>query len=303
VACCGVSGELARSLDTDLATSPPNRPLALACVRPTDLTRNGLRRSLFTLTLLLVLAQPTLAHAAQKELLGSSNGPTWTSYFYPARVGRTCQETLHSGGVTGTETLRVSDVTPTPQGTQITVDEGSDTQVDGKSIPTNAALHYTITNNGDLVSSPSSDMIGGVAAQLVGNTVLPSVKRLMSGGVFASTLHMLVPLSQSDLSQLSGALKPGQKSMDIALSIRERGSLIPTLAVPLGRFRDVLDVTTTLGRIDVTNAVKSAAGALASALRSDLKKEVSYQTWYAKDNGPVQFELSGVVAQLTSCTG
>ncbi len=191
----------------------------------------------------------------------------------------------------------------TPEGTKITVDEGSDTQVDGKNIPTNAAFHYTITNNGDLVSSPSSEMVGGVAAQLVGNTVLPSVTHLSSGGVFTSTLHMLVHLSQPDLNQLGGALKSGQTSIQITLSIRERGTLIPTLTVPLDTFHNVLEVTTSLGHIEVTNAAKGAGGAFDSALYPELKKEMGYQTWYAKDNGPIQIELSGLVAHLTSCTG
>jgi len=272
-------------------------------VRPRLLTTRGFRHCVFPLTLMLLLIQPTLAYATQRNVLGSSRNPTWKSYFYPGRMGRTCQETLDSDGMTGTETLRVSDVTTTPRGTQITIDEGSDTQVDGKNIPTNAALHYTITRSGDLVSSPSSELIGGMAAQLVGNTVLPSVRHLSSGGVFSSTLHLLVPLSESDLSQLSGSLQPGQTSLQIAISIREKGTVVPTLTVPLGTFHDVLEVTSSLGQVEVTNAAKGAGGAFASALYPELKKELGNQTWYAKNNGPVQFELSGLVAHLTSCTG
>jgi hypothetical protein len=142
-----------------------------------------------------------------------------------------------------------------------------------------------------------------MAAQLVGNTVLPSVRHLSSGGVFSSTLHLLVPLSESDLSQLSGSLQPGQTSLQIAISIREKGTVVPTLTVPLGTFHDVLEVTSSLGQVEVTNAAKGAGGAFASALYPELKKELGNQTWYAKNNGPVQFELSGLVAHLTSCTG
>jgi hypothetical protein len=232
-----------------------------------------------------------------------SQGATWSSYFYPLRVGRTCQEVLDSDGVTGTETVRVAAVSRTAQGQAVTVDDASATQVNGQDIPTNSALHFLLTDRGQLVRTPSNQLVGGIGVQTIGNTVLPSVSNLMSGGRYTTRIVVLVVLPPSDLSQLQGALQPNQKDLRAAIAIREVGSVVPVLTVPLGTFHDVLKVDQSLQSISVTNARKSEAGALSSALRSELSREFTSQTWYAKDIGPIRYGLLGLSESVTSCTG
>jgi hypothetical protein len=254
------------------------------------------------LALCLLWSSGNPAGAAQRSL-STSHQPSWASYFFPLRVGLTCHESFASNGVSGDETLRVTSVTTSSAGTKVTVEESSSTQAAGKDIPTNAALHYTITRSGALVSSPSAAMIGSQAAQLIGNTVLPSVSQLMSGKVFTTSLQEIVPLSSAQLSQVSSALKPGQTSLRIAITLKERGSVVPILTVPLGTFHNLLDVSTSLGQVTVKNALPGAAKTFASALEPTFKKELNFQTWYAKNSGPVQITLAGIVTRMTSCTG
>jgi len=254
------------------------------------------------LALTLLVSALGQAGAAQRNL-SASHQPTWISYFFPTRIGLTCRESFASNGLSGDETLRVTAVSTSSLGTRVTVEESSATQVAGKDIPTNAALHYTITREGSLVSSPSAGMFGGQTAQLVGNTVLPSVGQLLSGRSFTASLHEIVPLSAAQLSQVRSALKPGQTSLQIALALRERGRLVPTLTVPLGTFHNVLEVSTSLGHVEVKNALPSAAKSFNAALEPTFRKELNFQTWYAKNTGPVQITLAGVMTRMTSCTG
>lgn len=234
---------------------------------------------------------------------GSSGGLSWSTYFYPLRVGYVCTETIDSTGVNATETLTIAAVEHTAAGTNVTVDQSGDTQVGSKQTPTNGALHYTLRDDGSLVSTSANELISGTGAGTRGPTVFPSVKALVSGRTGRSSAVVAVPLSNSDLQQLQGALKPGQTSLNMKIGFINSGSLVPTLVVPMGEFHDVLKVTTKLRGLNVTNASSAGAQALNSALKPEIEKTSNIQTWYARDVGPVQVSIAGLTIKAQSCSG
>jgi hypothetical protein len=248
---------------------------------------------------LFVLSCPT--STVEAATLSVDHANTWSNYFYPLKVGWTCRESFSSSSVSGSETLTVSAVTKTANGVDVTVNQAGNTETQGTNVPTNSVLHYTLGRNGSLVSNSVNALIGANSAQTGGDSVFPSVQSLIAGHTGVSTVTATVPLSSSDISQLKGALKSGQNSLVMAVQLRSKGSLISNLRVPMGTVHKVLEVSTTLGSLKVTNAIPAAEKALVSALRPDFQKTSNFKTWYARGIGPVQVELAGLVIKATAC--
>jgi hypothetical protein len=227
--------------------------------------------------------------------------PTWDHYFYPLKVGWTCHESLDTRGITGSETLQVTSVTPVPGGRAVTIDEGSATTVNGTTVPTNASHHYILEKSGQLVSEAGAGQVAGQTFQEQGNTTYPTVRELLSGGKSESYLRLSVTLPQTALSQLQGALTPGSNGVEATIGVGQKGSSDSTLTVPIGTFHDVLVVHSNLNSIKVTNAVKAAAGVLDSQLRPILSKDLNVTIWYAPGVGPVKFLVNGVSGAMTNC--
>jgi len=238
---------------------------------------------------------PTLMAAASPK--PPSGGPTWTSYFYPLKVGWTCQEELTTV-TTGSETLTVAAVTKTKEGQAITVDEGSSTNVNGTDVPTNAALHYLITTGGQLISSPSAGQLGGQAYRYVGNTVFPSVRTLLAGGSGLSRVHIAAPLSTRELAQVKSILSAHATSLEMTLVLKQSGAKVAQLQTPAGTYHDV---RSTLKSLDITNALGSARGDLDRQLQPTEAKSVANTVWYAPGYGPVKVIVSGVTGIVTGC--
>jgi hypothetical protein len=232
---------------------------------------------------------------------GATRAHTWADYFYPLKVGWTCHETVNSGGVTGTETLTVASIGTVPGGRSITVDEGSSSTADGRTVPTNSALRYVLTSKGGLVTVPSSGQLAGQAYRIDGSTVYPSVQTLLGGGSSTSRLHISLPLAASDLTELKGVLPPKTTDLDMTVSVRQTGTVVPTLSTPGGSLDDALAVHSVLKSITVTNALKSATKELDAALKPVVAKELVTTTWFELDRGPVKFTFDGITGYVTDC--
>jgi hypothetical protein len=243
------------------------------------------------------IASPVAGAAAPK----SSSAPTWTNYFYPLTVGWTCHESLHSGGATGTETLRIDSVTPVSDGKAVDVVEGSSTTVNGTSVPTNESLHYVLTKAGQLISVPSAGQTGGQSFQIQGDTIYPSVRALLGGETSLSKLHIAAALDQTDLAQLKAVLKSGATSLLMEVSLRQRGSSVSVLETPMGTYHNVLAVHSSLKSIQISNAVRAAQRELDSSLEPVIAKELAITTWYAPGVGPIKSEVGGISSAMTSC--
>ena len=179
----------------------------------------------------------TAGAAGTAEAAGTTAAnPTWVGYFFPLKVGWTCHESLTGGGATGDETLTVSAVATVSQGRSVTVDEGSSSTVGTTSVPTNAALHYILTNRGQLISVPSGLQIAGQPYSITGDTTYPSIKTLLSGGSSVSHLHIAALLSPADRAELQGVLPAKATSLDMAVDVAQRGGSLKTLQTPLGTF-------------------------------------------------------------------
>ncbi|HVT42013.1 MAG TPA: hypothetical protein VHD39_03435 [Acidimicrobiales bacterium] len=232
----------------------------------------------------------------------SHTSHTWADYFYPLKVGWTCHESLAAqGGVSGSETLTVSAVGTTRGGRTVTVDDSGEATAGGSSVPVNSALHYVLTNAGGLVSTPSSSQIAGQTSHIVGSTMFPTVRALLSGASSTSNLHITIPLTATQRSEIKGALPSNATGLNIAVAIRQSGSLVPALQTPAGTFNGALSVRSTLKSIHVTNAVKAASKELDSALRPAVAQELANTTWYALGQGPVKINLDGITAYVNSC--
>jgi hypothetical protein len=241
---------------------------------------------------------PAAAAAASPK--PPSSGPTWTSYFYPLKVGWTCHEAL-TRVTTGTETLTVTAVTKTKKGEAITIDEGSSTIVDGTNVPSNEALHYLITTGGQLISAPSAGQLAGHTYHYAGNTVFPSVRTLLAGGSGLSRVHISAPLSKSDLSQVKSILTPHSTSLDMVLVLKQSGTKVAQLQTSAGTYHDVLAVRSSLKSLDITNALGSARSDLDRELQPNEAKAVANTVWYAPGNGPVKVIVGGVTGIVTDC--
>jgi hypothetical protein len=252
------------------------------------------------LPLPLALALLTLA-AWSPSSVGAASSSTWAHYFFPTKVGWTCHETIDSKGITGSETETVTAVQKVSNGTSVTVTEGSSTTVNNTSVPTNAVLHYVLTNSGQLISTPSSGQAVGQAFNLEGNTTFPSVSKMLAGGTGLSTMHGAEPLNQSDLSELGPALKPHSTGLDMTFIIKQSGRSVPELSTPHGTFHHVLWVRSTLESIKVDNAVPAAAKELDSAIKGDIAKVLSNAVWYAPGDGPVEVDVDGIMGYISSC--
>ncbi len=241
------------------------------------------------------LAAPTTAAAAHPA-------PTWTQYFYPLKVGWTCHESVTQSGVDATETLTVAAVGATPTGQSVTVNVAGSTTVNGFSVPANVALHYLLTKKGELVSVPSAGQLAGQAYHFEGNTTFPDVAALLSGKSSVSRLHIAAPLSQTDLTQLQAVLAPHATSLNMAVELRQSGSMSPVLHLPSGTtFHNVLKVHSTLRQLSFTNVSKSGSKILASELKPVLSKELANTTWYARGRGPVRTQVGGLNGYVTDC--
>jgi hypothetical protein len=240
------------------------------------------------------------ATAAAASAKASSAGPTWTSYFYPLKVGWTCHEALTTV-TSGSETLTVAAVTKTKKGEAITIDEGSSTDVGGTNVPTNAALHYLITTGGQLISVPSAGQLGGQAYHYVGNTVFPSVHTLLAGGSGLSRVHISAPLGKSDLAQIKSILTPHSTSLEMALVLKQSGSKVAQLQTSAGTYHNVLAVRSSLKSLDITNALGSARRDLDREIQPSEAKSVANTVWYAPGFGPVKVVVGGVTSVVTGC--
>jgi hypothetical protein len=227
-------------------------------------------------------------------------GPTWTTYFYPLKVGWTCQEQLTTGA-TGTETLTVTAVTNTRQGEAVTIDEGSSTDVDGATVPTNAAIHYVITKGGQLISAPSAGQLGGQAYRVEGNTVFPAVRTLLAGGSGLSRERISAPLAGSELAQVKSILTTNATALSMALVLKQAGTKVARLQTTAGTYHNVLAVRSTLRSLDITNALASARRDLDREIEPIVAKTVVSTVWYAPGYGPVKVVASGVTAIVTGC--
>ena len=137
---------------------------------------------------------PTAAATAAASPNPAGVAPTWNTYFYPLKVGWTCQEDLSTGA---TGSLTVTAVTKTKQGQAVTIDAGGSTDVRGTTVPTDATTHYVVTKGGQLISGGSSaGQTGGLAFRVVGTTVYPAVQTLLSAGSGLSHVHASAPLGR-----------------------------------------------------------------------------------------------------------
>jgi hypothetical protein len=216
-------------------------------------------------------------------------------------VGWTCRETLTTG-TTGTETLTVTAVTKTEQGQQVTVDEGSSTEFNGTSVPTNAANHYVITKSGQLISAPSAGLTGGQAYRDEGDTVYPTVHTLLTGGSGLSRVHVTAPLAQSDLAQIKSILTPHATSLVMSIVLEQSGTKVAQLHTSAGTYHDVLAVRSTLHSLDITNARASTRHELDREIEPTLAKTVANTVWYAPGAGPVKVVSGGVTGIVTGCS-
>jgi hypothetical protein len=246
------------------------------------------------------LASRTSAAAAAPN--GTGGAPTtWEGYFYPLKVGWTCHESLDASGITGSETLTIAAVGNVPQGRSVTVTEGSSSTVNGTSVPTNAALHYILSKGGQLISVPSDYQVGGQPYSIKGNTTYPSVRSLLSGGNSVSHLHVDAPLSETDAAELKGVLPAGATSLDMAVSVTQRGNAVASLQTSMGTFHHVLAVHSTVKDIAFTNISKAGSKELAAAIKPLIAKALSATAWYAPGVGVIKNSVDGLVTVVTDC--
>ncbi len=254
------------------------------------------------LSLLTTVVAPLGASGDAGAAGAAGANPTWVRYFFPLRVGWTCHESLDAAGVTGSETLTVSAVGRVPQGRLVTVNEGSSTTTaGGTSIPTNAALHYVLSNGGQLVSVPSGIQVAGQSTSITGNTTYPSVRALLSGGSAVSRLHIAAPLSAADRAELQAVLPHGATSLDIAVDLRQSGGSVRLLRTAMATFHHVLSVHSVLQSIAFTNVTKAASKELAAAVKPAIAKELNVTAWYAPGIGPIKTSADGYTSSVTSC--
>jgi hypothetical protein len=246
------------------------------------------------------LAVTPAADAAASPRSADGGGPTWTTYFYPLKVGWTCQEKLTTGAQ-GSETVTVAAVTKTDKGQAVTVDEGSSTEVRGTSVPTNAADHFLITKDGQLISTPSAGQRDGQSYQFVGNTVYPTVHTLLAGGSGLSHVHGTAPLGPNELAQIRSVLAPHATSLAMSVVFHLSGTRVAQLRTSAGTYHDVLAVRFTLRSLDVTNALPSARRELDREIEPTLAKLEANTVWYAPGHGPVKVVDGGVTGIVTGC--
>jgi hypothetical protein len=239
-------------------------------------------------------------NAGQAPKAGAAN-QTWVGYFFPLKVGWTCHELLTGSGVSGSETVTVSAVGRTAQGRTVTLDEGSSTTAAGASVPTNAAIHYVLSNSGQLISLPSGVELAGQAFSITGDTRYPGVRSLLSGGSATSRIHISLPLSATTHAELGGVLPANATSLDMTVALTQRGSAVATLQTSMGTFHHVLDVHAVFKSLSFTNVSKSASKELARAITPTIAKTLNVTTWYAPGVGPVKTLTDGRTGSLTSC--
>lgn len=226
---------------------------------------------------------------------------TWLGYFFPLKVGWTCHESLTGSGATGSETLTIAAVGRVRQGRSVTVDEGSSSTLGATSVPTNGALHYILTNEGQLISVPSDLQISGQPYGITGDTTYPSIKTLLSGGSAVSHLHIELPLNATDRAELQAVLPAKATSLDMAVDVAQHGNPVATLQTSSGTFHHVVVVHSTAKSLAFTNIGKVASQELAGAILPTISKEVSSTTWYAPGVGPIKDSAGGFTSTVTSC--
>jgi hypothetical protein len=260
------------------------------------------RRLFLAVTALTALATALCAGGAGASTAAKQAGsPDWVDYFYPLKVGWTCQQSIDTVSVRGTETLTVAAISSVPGGRAVTIDESGATTVDGTSVPSNAALHYVLTGTGNLIEDHSGGQLLGQSAQIVGNTTFASVRSLLSGASSVSHLHIVTPLAQSSLAQLKPILAPGASRMDMSVALRQSGSTLAVLHTQMGTYHRVLVVHTALQSLEVTDIVRAARKDVDSELRQNVGKEYDVTTWYAPHVGPVKVNDAGITSYTTSC--
>jgi hypothetical protein len=242
---------------------------------------------------------PTAAAAAAASPKTAGAAPTWNTYFYPLKVGWTCQEDLSTGA---TGTLTVTAVTKTKQGLAVTIDSGSSTDVKGTTVPTDTTTHYVVTKGGQLISGGSSaGQTGGLAFRVVGTTVYPAVQTLLSGGSGLSRVRASAPLAGTDLAQLKSILNPHATSLSMALVLKESGTKVARLWTPARTYHDALAVRSSVFSLDVTDARADSRGGLDREIEPLVAKSLFATVWYAPGYGPVKFVAGGLTGIVTGC--
>lgn len=226
--------------------------------------------------------------------------PTWTTYFYPLKVGWTCNEVLTTG-TGGNETLTVDSVTRVKDGQAVTLTESSTTGASGGGTPSNKTVRYILTKSGDLVSEPSAGQLSGQEYQIRGDTIYPSVQTLLSGGSGLSRVRIDAPLAHGDLSKLTGVLKPHYSTLDMALELKQTGTKVAELTTRAGTFHHLLAVHSVLHSLDITDATHYARQSIDSELRPTVAESVTNTVWYAPGFGPVKVSVGGVTSVATGC--
>lgn len=265
--------------------------------------QTGIRWSrVLTTSLFSVLV--AVAGSAASAAASAPKAATWKTYFYPAVVGYHCVETIasNSAGTSGTETLTVTAVSRRSGGTVFTVTQDGTTTVSGASAPSKGLLHYVITGGGELQDNTSSVNLGSVSGGVSGVTNLGTVAKLVAGGSVTSVLHVVEPLTASDIKDLKGVLRSGQTSLHATLTLASRGTMVSALTIPLGTLHSVLEVKAGVSHISFTNLVSGASSVLAKDLRSQFDSLLNYTTWYAPGLGPVQVDAAGLTVVASSCT-
>jgi hypothetical protein len=251
----------------------------------------------------LALSSPAIAAPASHREAAAPVSPTWATYFFPTRVGLTCTNSFVSASASGQETLTIASIKDSPRGKSIVITESGAVQSAGQDIPVNASVHYTLTPDGELINEPSNALVVGQGVHTVGNTILPTVKSLLAGGSSVSTIRESIPLPQSQLAQISPALKANQTGLDVSVSLREKGKAVSALTVPMGTFHHLLEVQTKMQAFHVTNAIPSAEKEIDAAIRPTLSKVLSFSTWYAPGVGPVQVSVASLTTVTKGCSG
>jgi hypothetical protein len=245
-----------------------------------------------------------LAGSAASAAASTPKAPTWKTYFYPAVVGYHCVEAIavNTAGSSGTETLTVTAVSRRSGATHFTVAQKGTTTVSGASVPSIGLLHYVITGGGELEDNTSSVNVGSINGGVSGVTNLGTVAKLVAGASVTSVLHVVEPLSASEIKDLQGVLPSGQTSLHATLTMASRGTNVATLNIPLGTLHHVLEVKADISHISFTNLVKGASSVLAKDLHSQFDSLLDYTTWYAPGLGPVQVDAAGLTVDASSCT-
>lgn len=237
------------------------------------------------------------------RLAASTSTPTWAAYFYPTKIGLTCTDTVKSSVETGSETFAISSVTKTSKGQNVDVAVSGSVQAQGDTASEDSTLHYVLTKSGGLTTTLSNALAEGRGAPTLGQATLPTPKALLAGAHSVSKLSESEPLTPSQLAEMASGLEPHQKTLNVTASLFETGTRVSTLTVPMGTFHNVLEVHSKVDTFEVTNALAKTRGGLDSALLPEVKRELSFATWYAPGVGPVQIIEAGVTIDATGCTG